>query len=75
MTSYTYQLTVSEMQIEILISQIEKLLNEGDNAKIFDACVDLYAADADNEIVNSQATRQRQNQYSYGMKCMRDNWI
>ena len=41
---YTYQLTVSGNADRDILSQIEKLLNEGDNAKnMNDTCMDLYA--------------------------------
>lgn len=46
------------------LSQIEKLLNEGDNAKNIWTHAWICMHDADNEIVNSQANMTKANQYS-----------
>ena len=46
------------------LSQIEKLLNEGDNAKNIWTHAWICMHDSDNEIVNSQANRTKANQYS-----------
>ena len=61
---YTYQLTVSGNADRDTLSQIEKLLNEGDNAKNIWTHAWICMHDADNEIVNSQANRTKANQYS-----------
>ena len=68
---YTYQLTVSGNADRDTLSQIEKLLNEGDNAKNIWTHAWICMHDSDNEIVNSQANGQRQTNILYGMKCMR----
>ena len=62
--SYTYQLTVSGNADRDTLSQIEKLLNEGDNAKNIWTHAWICMHDSDNEIVNSQANRTKANQYS-----------
>ena len=46
------------------LSQIEKLLNEGDNAKNIWTHAWICMHNSDNEIVNSQANRTKANQYS-----------
>ena len=61
---YTYQLTVSGNADRDILSQIEKLLNEGDNAKNIWTHAWICMHDADNEIVNSQANMTKANQYS-----------
>ena len=61
---YTYQLTVSGNADRDTLSQIEKLLNEGDNAKNIWTHAWICMHDSDNEIVNSQANRTKANQYS-----------
>ena len=61
---YTYQLTVSGNADRDTLSQIEKLLNEGDNAKNIWTHAWICMHDADNEIVNSQASMTKANQYS-----------
>ena len=61
---YTYQLTVSGNADRDTLSQIEKLLNEGDNAKNIWTHAWICMHDADNEIVNSQANMTKANQYS-----------
>ena len=61
---YTYQLTVSGNADRDTLSQIEKLLNEGDNAKNIWTHAWICMHDADNEIVNSQANMKKANQYS-----------
>ena len=61
---YTYQLTVSGNADRNTLSQIEKLLNEGDNAKNIWTHAWICMHDADNEIVNSQANMTKANQYS-----------
>ena len=61
---YTYQLTVSGNADRDTLSQIEKLLNEGDNAKNLWTNAWICMHDSDNEIVNSQANRTKANQYS-----------
>ena len=61
---YTYQLTVSGNADTDTLSQIEKLLNEGDNAKNIWTHAWICMHDSDNEIVNSQANRTKANQYS-----------
>ena len=61
---YTYQLTVSGNADRETLSQIEKLLNEGDNAKNIWTHAWICMYDSDNEIVNSQANRTKANQYS-----------
>ena len=53
---YTYQLTVSGNADRDTLSQIETLLNEGDNAKNIWTHAWICMHDADNEIVNLQAT-------------------
>ena len=68
---YTYQLTVSGNADRDTLSQIEKLLNEGDNAKNIWTHAWICMHDSDNEIVNSQANRKRRTNILYGMKCMR----
>ena len=68
---YTYQLTVSGNADRDTLSQIEKLLNEGDNAKNIWTHAWICMHDSDNEIVNSQANRTRRTNILYGMKCMR----
>ena len=50
---YTYQLTVSGNADRDILSQIEKLLNEGDNAKNIWTHAWICMHDSDNEIVNS----------------------
>ena len=50
---YTYQLTVSGNADRDTLSQIEKLLNEGDNAKNIWTHAWICMHDADNEIVTS----------------------
>lgn len=61
---YTYQLTVSGNADRDTLSQIEKLLNEGDNTKNIWTHAWICMHDADNEIVNSQANMTKANQYS-----------
>ena len=61
---YTYQLTVSGNTDRDTLSQIEKLLNEGDNAKNIWTHAWICMHDSDNEIVNSQANMTKANQYS-----------
>ena len=61
---YTYQLTVSGNADRDILSQIEKLLNEGDNAKKIWTHAWMCMHDADNEIGNSQANMTKANQYS-----------
>ena len=61
---YTYQLKVSGNADRDTLSQIEKLLNEGDNAKNIWTHAWICMHDADNEIVNSQANMTKANQYS-----------
>ena len=61
---YTYQLTVSGNADRDTLSQIETLLNEGDNAKNIWTHAWICMHDADNEIVNSQANMKKANQYS-----------
>ena len=61
---YTYQLTVSGNADRDTLSQIETLLNEGDNAKNIWTHAWICMHDADNEIVNSQANMTKANQYS-----------
>ena len=61
---YTYQLKVSGNADRDTLSQIEKLLNEGDNAKNIWTHAWICMHDSDNEIVNSQANRTKANQYS-----------
>ena len=61
---YTYQLTVSGNADRDTLSQIEKLLNEGDNAKNIWTHAWICMHDSDNEIVNSQANMKKANQYS-----------
>ena len=61
---YTYQLTVSGNADRDTLSQIEKLLNEGDNAKNIWTHAWICMHDSDNEIVNSQANMTKANQYS-----------
>ena len=61
---YKYQLTVSGNADRDILSQIEKLLNEGDNAKNIWTHAWICMHDADNEIVNSQANMTKANQYS-----------
>lgn len=61
---YTYQLKVSGNTDKDTLSLIEKLLNEGDNAKNLWTHAWICMHDADNEIVNSQANVTKANQYS-----------
>ena len=61
---YTYQLTVSGNADRDTLSQIETLLNKGDNAKNIWTHAWICMHDADNEIVNSQANMKKANQYS-----------
>ncbi len=61
---YTYQLNVSGNTDKDTLSLIEKLLNEGDNAKNIWTHAWLCMHDADNEIVNLQANTIKANQYS-----------
>ncbi len=62
---YTYQLTVSGNADRDILSQIEKLLNEGDNAKkIYGHMRGFVCMMQTNEIVNSQANMTKANQYS-----------
>lgn len=60
----TYQLKVSGNADKDILSSIEKLLNEGDNAKNIWTHAWICMYDADNEIVNSQANMIKANQYS-----------
>jgi hypothetical protein len=61
---YTYRLTVSGNADSSKMSLIEKLLNEGDNAKNIWSHAWICMHDSDNEIVNSQASMKKVNQYS-----------
>ena len=61
---YTYQLNVSGNTDKDTLSLIEKLLNEGDNAKNIWTHAWICMHDADNEIVNLQANTIKANQYS-----------
>lgn len=61
---YTYQLKVSGNTDKDTLSLIEKLLNEGDNAKNIWTHTWICMHDADNEIVNLQANTTKANQYS-----------
>ena len=61
--SYTH-LDVYKRQDRDTLSQIEKLLNEGDNAKNIWTHAWICMHDAANEIVNSQANMTKANQYS-----------
>ena len=61
---YTYQLKVSGNTDKDTLSLIEKLLNEGDNAKNIWTHTWICMHDADNEVVNLQANMIKANQYS-----------
>lgn len=61
---YTYKLTVSGNADDETISMLEKLLNEGDNAKNIWTHAWYCMHDSDNEIVNTQANMTKANQYS-----------
>ena len=71
---YTYQLTVSGNADRDTLSQIEKLLNEGDNAKNIWTHAWICMHDSDNEIVNSQANRTKANQYSLWHEVYETTW-
>ena len=74
---YTYQLTVSGNADRDTLSQIEKLLNEGDNAKNIWTHAWICMHDSDNEIVNSQANMKKANQYSLWHqldRCRHHDW-
>lgn len=61
---YTYRLSASGNIDENTLSLIEELLNEGDNAKNLWTHAWICMHDKDNEIVNSQASRKKSEQYS-----------
>lgn len=61
---YTYQLTVSGNTDNDTLSMIQKLLNEGDNAKNLWLHTWFSMHNGDNEIVNKQANDIKANQYS-----------
>lgn len=61
---YTYQLCASGNADKDTLSLIERLLNEGDNAKSLWTHAWICMHDSDNEIVNSQANMTKANQYS-----------
>ena len=68
---YTYQLTVSGNADRDTLSQIEKLLNEGDNAKNIWTHAWICMHDSDNELLIRKQIGQRRTNILYGMKCMR----
>ena len=61
---YTYKLTVSGNVDKDTMSLLEKLLNEGDNAKNIWTHAWYCMHDSDNELINSQANAIKANQYS-----------
>ena len=68
---YTYQLTVSGNADRDTLSQIEKLLNEGDNAKIFGRMRGFVCMIQTMKLLIRKQIGQRQTNILYGMKCMR----
>ena len=68
---YTYQLTVSGNADRDTLSQIEKLLNEGDNAKYLDTCGFVCMIQTMKLLIRKQQIGQRRTNILYGMKCMR----
>ena len=68
---YTYQLTVSGNADRDTLSQIEKLLNEGDNAKIFGRMRGFVCMIQTMKLLIRKQIGQRRTNILYGMKCMR----
>lgn len=68
---YTYQLTVSGNADRDTLSQIETLLNEGDNAKIFGRMRGFVCMIQTMKLLIRKQIGQRRTNILYGMKCMR----
>ena len=68
---YTYQLTVSGNADRDTLSQIEKLLNEGDNEKIYGCMRGFVCMIQTMKLLIRKQIGQRRTNILYGMKCMR----
>ena len=68
---YTYQLTVLGNADRDTLSQIEKLLNEGDNAKIYGRMRGFVCMIQTMKLLIRKQIGQRRTNILYGMKCMR----